>query len=248
MRVFLGFGNSELFFAGLCHRLTKGHLDRFRRKDGRAIVSFIILGQRKEIDLGNLAGFKTVEFSATEENLGKLTSPVRPKVKKEHHVTVIDPLGLVIEEDHGREKLVGLVFGILLRNCFAGQDFALCAFAVNDGIPGQLGPLPAFVAIHRVIAPDHGANTSIKFRQFVLHVVQIPFATRWRGVATVGDRVDHDVFTSGLASSFCQGNKLVLVTVDSSVRDETNEVEPVPPGLLVSLLENFIILQGVIRN
>src|SRR5208337_5550679 len=85
---------------------------------------------------------------------------------------------------HGLHEFVGHALFIAVlqrRNRIAALRLRL---AVSQRAVSQLDALPAIVAVHGVIAPDHGSDfTDAQLAHFLLQLADVIPAAVWRGVA-----------------------------------------------------------------
>ena len=88
---------------------------------------------------------------------------------------------------------------------------------MHDGIPGQLGSFPTFVAIHRVIASDDSPNPGATFRELIFDILEVTFTSGRRGVPTIGDGVNHDIVTARFPGHPSHREQLVLMTMHTPI-------------------------------
>src|SRR6202011_2314912 len=92
------------------------------------------------------------------------------------------------------QELVGFTSLIPFANgrFYAGMaDFPL---SPNNGVPSQLRPVPAFISIHREITAHHRGDFRTGVTDAFLDGGKIVSASSGRGVPTISDRVDQNVF------------------------------------------------------
>src|SRR5258708_38321795 len=92
------------------------------------------------------------------------------------------------------QEFVGFTSLITFANgrFYAGvADFPL---SPNNGVPSQLRPVPAFVPVHCEITAHHRGDFRAGVADAVLDGGKIVSASSGRGVPTVSDRVDQNVF------------------------------------------------------
>ena len=183
-----------------------------------------------------------------QEGLGELAATVSAEVEPENDVAVVDALGVRVAEHHRQEELVGFLVGVFGGDGLGGEDVHLLADAVNDRIPGELVAVPAFVAIHRVVAPDHGDDLCVEGGELILAIGEILLAPGRRSVAAVGDGVHGDVLDPGFAGGLGERDQVLLVRVDAAVRDEAEQVQALAFGFLECLGEIRHVGEFVVRD
>ena len=124
------------------------------------------------------------------EGARHLPGPVGAEVDEDRYIALG---GAVVVADHGRlDELVGLA------TLIGGGDRLLGArcrepLGVDDRVVGELGPLPAGVAIHRVIATADRGDTA-GMAQPALQFGEVGPPAVWERVAAVGEGVEDEVW------------------------------------------------------
>ena len=126
---------------------------------------------------------------------------------------------LVTVDDDGLQKLVGLVLLVAFLNGFY-NIFALLALALDETVDGDLDALPAFVAVHRVVAADDGRDRAILLLlEECGEVARVPGGRARRSVAPVAEEVDVDVWDALLLGRLEESLQVVDVRVDTTIRN-----------------------------
>ena len=95
-----------------------------------------------------------------------------------------------VDDDDRLDELVGDPASCDARTAFR-RVRSVARRAADDGVVGELGPLPALVAIHRVVAPRHGGDPSAPAAaRTSSSCADVADAAGRRRVAAVGDRVN----------------------------------------------------------
>ena len=99
--------------------------------------------------------------------------------------------------------------------------------AVEKEVMGELDPLPAFVAVHGVVATDHGGDPGLGDFGDCLFEGTEKFTSRGGGtIAAIGDGMDKDFSRAGGAGYFQQSKQVVDMGVNAAVRDQSKKVDP----------------------
>ncbi len=91
------------------------------------------------------------------------------------------------DEFVGHAFIVALLYG----GCHVGR---LGAFAFDEKIVGFFDAFPSFVAVHGVIASDHGCDCACAFGAMLLKAFYEALAATGVGVAAVHEAVEIDFF------------------------------------------------------
>jgi hypothetical protein len=96
----------------------------------------------------------------------------------------------------------------------------LLANAADKTIDSNLDSLPTLIAVHGVVAASDGGQLSkVNLVQLVEQLLHVSSGGAGGGVATVAKEVDEDLGDLGLLGGIKQGEEVVHVTVDTTIRD-----------------------------
>jgi hypothetical protein len=98
------------------------------------------------------------------------------------------------------------------------------AASVDDRVVSKLDPLPAGVAVHRVVAAADGGDAA-GLAQPALQFRQVGAAAVRQGVATVGEGVEDDVGDALLGGQLDRRLDVLPAGVDAAVGDEAEQVQ-----------------------
>ncbi len=98
---------------------------------------------------------------------------------------------------------------------------------VDDRVVGELHPLPARVAVHRVVAAADRADPP-GGAQPALQLGEVLAAARRRRVAAVGEGVEDDVGDAFLGGQLDDRLEVLPARVDAAVGDQAEQVQPPP--------------------
>ena len=96
---------------------------------------------------------------------------------------------------------------------------------MDDRVVGELGPLPAGVAVHRVVAAGDRSDAAGPVEP-AAELGDVLGAPVREGVAAVGEGVEDDVGDALLCGELDRGLDVLPPRVDAAVGDEAEEVEP----------------------
>ena len=214
--VFLRLSDAHLRFASCCDNFTEHVLKVLRAVGYRHSVGLIIFSQGDVVHLRSSVSIKAVKFWL-EKGIGNLSGTVSTEVEPDDNITIIDAAFVVLTEGHRQQELIGFVLLVFFSNSFTGEDVFGFAFPFDNGIPCDLVTVPALVTVHRVVAPDHRGNTRTRLSNGILHILKVVLTTGRRGVAPIGDGVNHDLVTAIFFGHFTQCNKMILMAVNATV-------------------------------
>ena len=121
----------------------------------------------------------------------------------------------VIITDHGwRDELITHVGGVGCVQRLA-HSFGMFALGADHGTEGTLHPVPAIVAVHRPVAPDHGDDAR-PIGQRGLEGGQAAVGIPWRRVAPVGDGM-HGNLEASAGQHPRGGENVAFMTVDAAL-------------------------------
>ncbi len=95
---------------------------------------------------------------------------------------------------------------------------------MDDRVVGELGPLPAGVAVHRVVAAADGADPA-GLAQPALELGEVAAAAVRQGVAAVGEGVEDDVGDPLLGGELDRRLDVLPARVDAAVGDQAEQVQ-----------------------
>ena len=95
---------------------------------------------------------------------------------------------------------------------------------VDDRVVGELGPLPARVAVHRVVAAADRADPP-RLPQPALELGEVAAAAVRQRVAAVGEGVEDDVGHALLGGELDRRLDVLPAGVDAAVGDEAEQVQ-----------------------
>ena len=149
---------------GLAERLgqrARG-LGRERDEDRQALL---VLGHRHDEEIlrapdgPRATSVEPVERRAVGERVGQLPRAVGAEVQVDDRVTVQRAASAPSTVDDRRhDELVGLAARVGGLDRGGRRRRAVCRLAVDDRVVAALGPLPALVAVHRVVAAADGRD------------------------------------------------------------------------------------------
>ncbi len=171
-------------------------------------------GGERDLPLARKAGEIRIEHGA--ENFA---DAIGAEVEAQHAIAVLDA---AIVADHRRhDELVELLLGVGVGNggLRIGEARPL---SLNDGVVGFGHALPAFVAVHRVVAAGHSRNRH-GLRQRCGEFLQVFAGRLRRRVAAIGDGVCHGGH-AGVGQDFRQHRAVVLMRVHAAGRDQADQM------------------------
>ena len=221
MGVLLGLGDVQLAPAGGGDRLRQRRLRPLLGEGDRVGPLFAVGGHRRDFE-GRPAGAAELVEVRLGQRPGHLARPVGAEVDEDRDVA---GGGAVVVADHGRQhELVGLPVGVGVGDRLGGAR-RLLALGVDDRVVGELHPLPAGVAVHRVVAAADGADAA-RGAQPRLQLGEVLLAPRRRRVAAVGEGVEDDVGDPFLGGQLDDRLEVLPARVDAAVGDQPEQVQP----------------------
>ena len=178
----------------------------------------------------------------------QLAGAVVAVVEEDHQIVRADqPHGLALAVDaHDRlDELVGhiLVIGVLHGGRHVRH--ALIADALDQGVVGDLHPLPALVAVHGVVAADDRGDPAARLCEVLLELLDKALAAVRVGITAVHEAVHvglvgHAVFAGDVA----QFEEVLERRVHAAVRGQAHEVDADAVGAgVLERLDHLGILQ-----
>ena len=187
MGVFLGLGQTELGQPLLGHPFAQGVHDIALGVGGGDVIAVgcgIFHHPQHGRPLRALASVKAIKprLAKRRQNLPRA---VGAEVEAEHPVAILGPL---IAADHrGGDEFIRFALDIRRRHCRRSVRRHL-ALGVHHRLIGAGNTVPAVVAVHRPIAPDHGGHRHTG-GQFDHQRIDKFRSGRRRHIAPVGDRM-----------------------------------------------------------
>ena len=220
MGVLLGLGDVQLALAALGEHLGQRRLRLVRRERDRVGPLGPVAGQRDQLELGGVAAVELVEVPLGERH-HQLAGAVGAEVEVEDDVAVG---GAVVVADHGRlDELVGLAALVGLGDRL-GRGRRVQPLGVDDRVVGELGPLPAAVAVHRVVAARDRPHAP-RVPQPALELRDVAGGRGGQRVAPVGERVHDQVRHPLLSGELDQRLDVRPARVHAAVRDQPDQVQ-----------------------
>ena len=206
MRVLLGLGGMELAQPVLGEHLRDRVRDHLLLEDDRAVEVVAVAGHGREVQ------------ALLEEPLRELARAVGAEVEVDRGVLRREPR---LRQDDGLHELVGDAARV--RGLDGGHRVAgLLPLSLQDRRERPVGPLPALVAVHPVVAAGDGGDAGALGDQ----LRQVAARRGRRDVAPVGERVDEGALGHPLAPcQLEQRPQVVDVRVDAAVGDEPEQVD-----------------------
>ncbi len=130
----------------------------------------------------------------------------------------------------------------------SAPDSAVCsAVAVDEQVVGELDPVPAPVAVHPVVAADDRADPAAAgLCHPGLDLLEVARARRRRGIAAVGEGVEHEVLDPLGRRELDQRVEMLDARVHSTVGDEPDDVDP--PAAGEDLPQDLVLGQGTVLD
>ena len=180
MGVLLGLGDVQLADAVGGEHLGQhvGEIlarERDRRNDVVGVLGHLHVVRKRRVG----ATVEAVEL-ALGERPRQLAGPVRPEVEEDGGVAGPDPPARRIADHDRLDELIRHAEGVARLDRLDGVAGPR-ADSVDDRVVGPLRPLPAAVAVHRVVPAGHRRDAG--------DPVEIPLRAVRRGVAPVGEGV-----------------------------------------------------------
>lgn len=136
----------------------------------------------------------------------------------------LDPGGLVAK-DEGLDELVSLVLLVAFLDCL-DWVISLGALALDKGVNCDLDALPALVTVHSVVTSNEGDKlTGTDLLESIEELLDVLGRRPGSGVATISEGVNVHVLNALLLGSADEGEQVVDVGVDTTVREKTHEVK-----------------------
>ena len=242
VRVFLRFRRTKLRESGGCDDLAEVVPQRLGAEDDAHTevgVGGVVFGEGVVTGLGSDLAIKTIK-PGLEKCFAKLAGTVSAEVEPQDDIVITNALLVGIGKDHGQEKLITTRVA-LIRGLNRG---ARCVGAhltapEHDGIPGEFVAIPALVAVHGIVAADDGGDFGTAGFEVGFQLCQVTSAARGRGVAAIGDGVDHEVLHTRGFCGIAECHELVLMRMHAAIADEAEKVQALALGFFESLDEHW---------
>ena len=216
----LGLGAVELGNAGIAEDLAQGGLRHVVLEGVGQRVVLVVLHDAGDLDPVHPAPVEGLEVGL-EEGLDHLPRAVLAEIEVDDLIAVLDQFAA--RDDGGLDELVVLA-GLIGQVDRRAGGRRVPALTVHQAAPGQFGALPALVAIHGVVTPGDGGHGPTGRRQGLLHRGEVALGRAGRGVAPVGEDMDHR--PRPLApTQLDQGHELIDVAVHAPIRDQAHQVD-----------------------
>lgn len=164
--------------------------------------------------------------------------------------------GSVVAEDERLDKLVSDTILVALLDSLDGV-VRLFALALDERVNGNLDSVPSLVTVHGVVAADKGDKlTNANLLGSVEELLDVDGGALRGSVTAITKGVDVHVLNAGLLGGAEEGEKMLDVRVDTTVRQQTHEVEATAVLLRVLealdnerlLLEVVVLDSWAVRN
>ena len=203
MGIFFRLGNTSLSHTVFCQIFTKGFIDR-NFVEGNEFVRnrHIIFGKA---DIDHICPFSPVKAGKiiAAEGAGQFSRPVRPEVKEDNGIFVIDRSRRcpILHNDCRNHEFIGNALCIGICHCLHCIFSRLTDTAANR-IISLLYPFPTVISVHRIITSGNGSNlTNTDFFHFFCKLCHIIFTGSRRCVTSVQETMHINLFQ---AFAFCQ--------------------------------------------
>ena len=159
------------------------------------------------------------EKSSIEHRAEDFAHAVGAEVEAQHAVAILH--AAIAADRGGDDELVELLFGIGVsdRRLRVGKARPL---GLDHRLVGLGDPLPALVAVHRVVAADHGRDRH-RCRERGHKPLEIVAGGLRRRIAAVGDGM-HERRNAGVGQDFRQRHGVILVRVHAARRNQPDQV------------------------
>ena len=268
--VLLGLGDVALVDLLLGKPLGEDVVHGLGSKGEREGVVGLVAGHGGDVHVGGVGEVGLGAAVLVADELGDLADTVAAVVEEEEGIVVcciesvmagrgrmngkhtLDSAVLAID-DNGLQELVSLTSLVALLDSLDGVG-RLLALAFEDADHGLLNTLPALVAVHGEVTSNNGSDLAetdlLSVVDDSLHVAGTGLGV---GITTVTEEVDVDLGHADLLGDVEESEKVVDVRVDTTVRDQTEQVQTAVALLcagealddVVDLVE-FALLDGLV--
>ena len=174
---------------------------------------------------------------------GNLPGPVGPVVE-ENDAVVVGNSALAVT-DHRLHKLVRYAVFIALGHGIHGVGI-LHALTVDHGVVGHLQPLPAFVAVHGVVAAHDGGDLAHADLVALFHALGYKVLAAGGGhIPAVQKGVDIDPLQALVLGHLQQGPKVLHRGVYAAAREQAVQVQA---AALFQAIVHGLVIGGVLEK
>ncbi len=221
MRILLGLGHAQLRAAGARRDLAENVREGLRQKNRlhQMIELFAVLRHADGGGIADRALARKAAKGRIEHRRQDLADAVGAEIEAQHGVAVLDA---AIAADHRRhDELVVDAVGIGIRDgrLYIGKARTL---GLDDGVIGLGNAFPALVAVHGIIAADHGHDRHRR-RQRGGKIFQIVGRELRRRIAAVGDGMHHRRH-AGLGQNARQRDAVILMRMHATLRHQPDQM------------------------
>ena len=151
------------------------------------------------------------------------------------HVLTLDPRVFRTTDDWLDELVGDTVLVSLFDSLDEITRLNLVSLALQQTLDGNLDPVPSLISVHSVVSSHNGRDLSdTLLLDVVLELGNVLGSRLWSGITSITKEVDVDILDTLSLGGLEQRVNVGNVRVDTTVRDETAEVES-GPVLLGSL-------------
>ncbi len=223
--VFLGLGAVQLAQPGVGDDAAERHLRAHRAVGDRRVQAAIVVGHRRDRDRPEIdAALEMLEMLVHQRGTD-LAHAVVAEIEADHFVARRDRHQA--RQPRRQDEFVALAGGIALLDRGRRRP-GVDAAPVDDAIEGELDPVPALVAVHRVVTPHDAADVPAAVGEQRFEFGQVGNGRLRRGIAAVGQHVylRHDLV---LRAQPDQREQVIDMAVHAAVRHQAEQVQR-PPG------------------
>lgn len=221
--VFLGFGYVELLFAVVGKVFAEGVLHILLGEEDVHAGKRSVVGGHAVVLQSGQGVHPLFGHVVLGEHYGELLGAVVAVVEEDYHVAGLDGAvdGRVVDGEHefvGHVGVVALLHGL---NHVSG----LLAFALHEEIVGHFHAVPAFVAVHGVVAADNRGYGAGALLAVLRQLLDEAFAGARVGVTAVHEAVQEHFLKTVLLGDIAEGENMVERGVHAAGRGQTHEVD-----------------------
>ncbi len=158
MGILLGLGDMQLAQAAGCQLARQGaRRSRGLKRDGIGPPLLVARHRHVVAHRGSAAAVELVEVRVGQR-AGQLAHAVGAEIEGDDGV--LRPDAALLPDEHRLDELIRLPAGVGVARRLRSAIRAVLGAAVDEQVVGELDPLPALVAVHRVVAPDHRGDAA----------------------------------------------------------------------------------------
>ena len=223
--VFLGLGEAQVRDSSLGPDVGEDVREVLGGKGDRKAKLFLVFRKADEVQRRRLRPRKVGELGLGQSPRD-LTGPVGSEVEEDDGVAVPNgPDRLASLENHGRlYELVGFVAAVSGVDGLYGAP-GLQARGENHGGVRTRDAVPAFVAVHRVVAARNGRDAAAGFRERGLEARDVGLRRSRRRIAPVGEDVHAQARHRCPLRQRHEALQMPFVRVDPAVGDQAHQVQ-----------------------